>query len=67
MHERGGDGSIDHQIVVMAQTRDHKPDLQDEANRIVNQYEGQINNTHAQTLVIQAIQGQGAVAPPKPS
>jgi len=41
--------------------------MQDEADRIVNHYEGQINNTHAQTLVIQAIQGQGSVAPPKPS
>ena len=67
MHERGGDASQNLQIVILAQTRDHKPDLQDEADRIVNHYEGQINNTHAQTLVIQAIQGQGAVAPPKPS
>ncbi len=40
MYERGGDGSQDFQIVIMAQTRDHKPDMQDEADRIVNHYEG---------------------------
>jgi hypothetical protein len=55
MHERGGDASQDIQIVILAQTRDHKPDLEDEADRIINHYEGQINNTHAQTLVIQSI------------
>lgn len=67
MHERGGDGTQDTQIMIMAQTRDHKPDLPDEVDRIVNHYEGQINNTHDQTLVIQSIQGAGSVAPPKPS
>ena len=67
MNERGGDADMDTQIVILAQTRDHKPDLPDEVDRIVNQYEGQINNTHAQTLVIQAIQGVNSVAPPKPS
>lgn len=40
MHERGGDGTQDTQIMILAQTRDHKPDLADEADRIVNQYEG---------------------------
>ena len=40
MPERGGDGSQDTQIMIMAQTRDHKPDLQDEVDRIINQYEG---------------------------
>ena len=63
--ERGG--MRDNSLVIMAQTRDHKPDLPDEAERILNHYDGQINNTHAQTLVIQAIQGVHAVAPPKPS
>ena len=53
--------------MILAQTRDQKPDQADEANRIVNQYEGQINNTYDQTLVIQSIQGEGSVAPPKPS
>ena len=57
MHERGGDGTQDIQIMILAQTRDHKPDLADEADRILNQYDGQINNTHDQTLVIQSIQG----------
>lgn len=42
-------------MAVLAGTRDHKPDMEDEAYRILNQYEGQINNTHDQTLVIQAI------------
>lgn len=51
----------------MSSTRDHKPDLPDEADRILNHYDGQINNTHAQTLVIQSIQGQQAVAPPRPN
>ena len=67
MHERGWDASQDTQIVILSQTRDHKPDLADEADRIINHYEGQINNTHAQTLVIQSIQGANSVAPPKPS
>mmetsp|Transcript_28795 Transcript_28795/g.38406 ORF Transcript_28795/g.38406 Transcript_28795/m.38406 type:complete len:112 (+) Transcript_28795:3123-3458(+) len=35
-HERGGDGFSDVQIVILSQTRDHKPDLQDEAYRIIN-------------------------------
>ena len=48
MHEqRGGDASQDFQIEIMAQTRDHKPELPDEADRILNHYEGQINNTYA--------------------
>ena len=41
--------------------------MEDEAYRILNQYDGQINNTHDQTLVIQAIQGANSVAAPKPS
>ena len=36
MPERGGDGSNETNVVIMAQTRDHKPDLQDEADRIIN-------------------------------
>ena len=43
--ERGG--MRDNSLVIMAQTRDHKPDLPDEAERILNHYDGQINNTHA--------------------
>lgn len=31
--------------VIIAQTRDHKPELPDEAYRILNEYDGQINNT----------------------
>ena len=54
--ERGG-SDLGDSIVILDCTRDHKPDLLDEADRIVNHYDGQINNTHAQTLVIQAIQG----------
>ena len=46
MHERGGDGTQDIQIMILASTRDHKPDVADEAERIVNQYDGQINNTY---------------------
>ena len=67
MNERGGDGTQDSKFVILAETRDHKPEVADEADRIVNHYEGQINNTYEQTLVIQAIQGPGSVAPPKPS
>ena len=55
MNERGGDGTQDSKSVILAETRDHKPELPDEADRVVNQYEGQINNTYEQTLVIQAI------------
>ena len=40
MPERGGDGSMEINVVIMGQTRDHKPDLPDEADRIINQYEG---------------------------
>ena len=55
MNERGGDGTQDSKFVILAETRDHKPEVPDEADRIVNHYEGQINNTYEQTLVIQAI------------
>ena len=41
--------------------------MKDEADRIINQYEGQINNTYMQTLVIQKIQGEGVVSAPKAS
>ena len=36
--ERGG--QKDNSLVIMAQTRDHKPDLPDEADRILNKYDG---------------------------
>ena len=44
--ERGG-SDLGDSIVIMAMTRDHKPDTPEEADRILNQYDGQINNTHA--------------------
>ena len=55
------------QVAILAVTRDHKPEMLDEAFRIINQYEGQINNTHDQTLVIRAMQGRSSVPAPKPS
>ena len=67
MIDQGSDGSQNSPIVIMDQTRDQKPDCTDEVDRILNQYNGQINNTYDQTLVIQAIQGPGSVVPPKPS
>ena len=36
--ERGG--QRDCSLVIMSQTRDHKPDLPDEADRILNYYDG---------------------------
>ena len=34
------DAGEETQIMILAQTRDHKPDMADEAERIVTQYEG---------------------------
>ena len=36
MNERGGEATQDLQIVILSSTRDHKPDMQDEAYRILN-------------------------------
>lgn len=52
MVDQGSDGSQNSPIVILDQTRDQKPDCADEVDRILNQYNGQVNNTYDQTLVI---------------
>jgi hypothetical protein len=51
--------------VIIAQTRDHKPELPDEAYRVLNEYDGQINNTIGQTIVMQMLAGQNVYAQPR--
>lgn len=51
--------------MIIAQTRDHKPELPDEAYRVLNEYDGQINNTVGQTIVMQMLAGQNVYAQPR--